>query len=268
MAKYGEAEYGASKYGSDEHPVGHSAGGIVAAPRAFATATGVDIATFYAQYPALVETIVAAGDVDQRERLEGYLKKPFQSPVDESSEIHDTEFGHLVAAAAEFAVGMRHMAEEHLRQQYIDTARYNGLDEIGYFVGIPRRTGEDDTSYRARLKAGFRGLLGGATLEQVIETTATLLDCNVDEIEITEPFAFDSARMDVSVPEYVIEEAPTTTGALIELLYLYKAAGVEITLAQGDAFEYRSLQDYYDNQNILEKSYNVAGYRGYPTASE
>jgi len=229
---------------------------------AAAVGSTVRVPTFYAEEPALVESVVHRGDVDQRERLEALLKRPFESPRDpDTGEFADTEFGALVAMLAEFAAGARYLHEEQLRQHYIDHARGRGLDEIGHFVGLGRQTGETDPAYRTRLKAFFRGLLGGATLEEVIEITADLLGTTPPEIEIVEPFRTDDAQMNLTISEYVLDSAAISEQGMVELILLYKAAGVRITLSAGAAFRYRSLQDYYDDVNDPEHGYNRGGYR-------
>ena len=260
--KYGQAEYGASKFGPDETRVASSSARQVA----FAANTSANVPTFYERQPELVATTLSQPETRERERLESYLKSPFQTPferrADGSRKYEETDYGELVGAFAELAEGMRYVFEETLRAHYVDWAIHNELDEIGNFVGIYRQTGEKDPAYRLRIKAGFRALISGASLGEVIRITAMLLGVTPGNVDAWEPFVDDSARIVLEIPNSVLEEADITPEGMVELILMYRAAGVEISVTGDDFFTHRSIEDVRSGTDLGEKGYNEAPYAG------
>ena len=103
------------------------------------------------------------------------------------------EFGHnsnlysLVKALLEEADRFDGSMEEVYHSQHINDATGEDLEKFGQLVQTPRKTGESDPKYRARIKAAFRVGNIGTTTDQFIEFGATILNTNSQNIELAYP---------------------------------------------------------------------------------
>lgn len=77
--------------------------------------------------------------------------------------------------------------EEVYHAQHINDAEGEDLEKFGQLVQTPRKTGESDGKYRARIKAAFRVGNIGTTTDQFIEFGATILATNTENIELAYP---------------------------------------------------------------------------------
>lgn len=215
--------------------------------------------TFAVSNTALVSTIAPPSGplMDKRDRVEGYIKEPFDTRPDGAS-----DFGTIVTLTAELFRGMSSVRDNILRSRYVDHAIGQSLDNIGAFVFTPRRDGELDAHYRIRVKATFQRLVGGATIDEVRETTAMLLSTGVDEIDLTEPFDKEPAIFEIEVDNRLLENAELDVGDFIKLVYLFKAGGVKVNLTVTGLFRHRSLAQLRRGITDIEHAYDYAGYAG------
>lgn len=216
------------------------------------------------KYPGLTGTIEAARDIPERERLESYLKRPFQSdyPAAISGGTRGPgEFAALMDLVAEIAQYFTTARDNVLASRYVDLALGQALDHIGGLLMLPRRTGESDPHYRVRLKAHARALTGEATIDEIRSTLALLLDCNVGDVYLTEP-PNDIARFDLEIDQSIIDAAPVSIPDVTELVLLFRAGGVKVTLSVTGSFTHRSLEDIRSGTDLGEKGYNEAYYSG------
>lgn len=125
-------------------------------------------------------------------------------------------------------------------QRYVDTARGGPLEKIGSLFDITRNIGETDEHLRRRIKLQLPIHTTSATLDEILEDSTMLLDCNVEEIRLYETFDFEPARFDVFVKERVLRNADVTAEEYVNLLKAVKSAGVRVVATIGKQFTYRS----------------------------
>lgn len=229
----------------------------------FGSATVATTPSFRGAHPELVQTVSPPRwDISERDRIEGYLKRPFQTPKGPSGEYLQTDFGALVATFSEFAQGMVATRNETLGARYIDIAHGQSLDNIGKLIQVPRQTDEKDPRYRIRLKAYFRRLVGGGTIDEIRQTIALLLDCDVEEVEFDEPFHSTVAQFDITLDNTIIEDAPISTDELLAFVAGFRAAGVRVTFSVSGSFTNRSLADLREGRDLGEMGYEESFYTG------
>ncbi|WP_330633733.1 hypothetical protein [Halocatena halophila] len=222
------------------------------------------ILTIEARYPELVATASPDRAIPERDRVEGYLKRPFESdfPARQSGGVQDRgEFSYLVDLFGDIAEETNDTKNEVLAAGFVDLANGTSLDNIGSLLLLPRRTGETDPHYRIRLKSVARALTGGATVDQVRETIAILLECNVSDVHLTEP-PDQPARFDLTIDGTIVEEASVTVDDVVEFVKQFRAGGVDVTLSVTGSFTYRSVEDFESGTDLGEKGYGEAGYSG------
>lgn len=217
-----------------------------------------------ARFPGLVDTISPPRDISERERIESYLKRPFQKdyPAAMSGGTREPgEFAALMDLFGEFA--QRLVTERHkvFTSRFVDLAHGQSLDYIGDLLLLPRRTGETDAHYRIRLKSYARALTGNATIDEIRSTLALLLECDVNDIKLTEP-ANTIARFDMRIDQTILDEAKVSVSDVVDLVTMFRAGGVKVTLSVTGSFTHRSLEDIQSGTDLGEKGYNEAYYSG------
>lgn len=220
--------------------------------------------TIEAGNPDLIGTVSPPRNIPERERIEGYLKRPFETdyPAAQSGGVHGAgEFSFLIDVFAAFAQELNGAKNDVLAAKMIDIAYGQSLDHIGRLLLLPRRTGESDPHYRLRLKASARAMTGEATIDQVRETIAILLDCDVIDVELEEPSS-QPAQFDLTIDQTIIDESATTVDDLVELVKRFRAGGVKVTLTVTGSFMYRSIDDFESGTDLGEHGYEEAGYSG------
>ena len=229
----------------------------------FGSATVATTPSFRGEHPELTQTITPPRwDIPERERIEDYLKQPFKTPKGPTGEYLKTDFGALVATFSEFAQGMATARNETLGARYIDIAHGQSLNNIGKLIQVPRQTDEKDPRYRIRLKAYFRRLVGGGTIDEIRQTISLLLDCDVEQIELTEPFHATVAQFNITLDNTIIENAPISTDELLAFVAGFRAAGVKVTFSVEGSFTNRSLADLRAGRDLGEQGYEESRYTG------
>lgn len=198
----------------------------------------------------LIESIEADGAPDDvLARFENHLKPAFK---DDSG----TQWNKFLKTLAfEFEDWIEARNDVHLAR-FIDTADGVELDRIGEFVDVQRRGGETDDHYRARLKVEFHRRVGSGTIDDVIKTSALLLDTSRSNITVTEDFDTEVARFDVEVPTHVIGSSGVSVDEYGQLLENVRAAGVRVVAKSKGSFTYRSESDFKNGVNDPSKGYS------------
>lgn len=219
--------------------------------------------TIEASYPDLIASASPPRDISERDRIEGYLKRPFETdyPSAQSGGVHGPgELSSLLDIFGDVAQEMIGVKNDVLGSRMVDIAYGQSLDNIGSLLLLPRRTGETDPHYRIRLKAYARSLTGEATVDQIRETLAVLLECDVGDIGLREPDA--PAQFDLTVDETIVNDASVTVDDVVELVKRFRAGGVMVTMTVTGSFTHRSLDDLQSGTDLGEKGYGEAGYSG------
>ncbi|OYR94044.1 hypothetical protein DJ71_02355 [Halorubrum sp. E3] len=93
-------------------------------------------------------------------------------------------------------------------QRFIDTATNRELELIGANVGVERRTGESDDSFRSRVRAGYRIATSDGTFKEIARAALALLDADPADIQLEGPPATDGGVGRVLVPDILVDESP------------------------------------------------------------
>ncbi|WP_114576729.1 hypothetical protein [Saliphagus sp. LR7] len=179
---------------------------------------------------ALAESVSPARDISERERIEGYLKSPFQTPTDENGDYVQTDYGTLLAVYAELAEVMRAAAMEVFAAQYLDFAAGRQLERIGEGVQVDRWEGESETSLRRRIRARYLVMISGGTIDEIRHSVAVLLGIDLDSVPgavtIVEPFDETCALFDVEIDQAALDASPIPESYVTEHIERMKAVGV------------------------------------------
>ena len=217
-------------------------------------------APFAASHPELVGTITPDRQVTERERLEGYLKTPFETPTDPAGGYEATDYGALVGTAGAFAHAVATTRNNVLAAHYVDYASGRALDEMGHGLMTPRRDGEEDPPYRRRIKAAGRRLTGGGTIDEIIELAATLLAVDESAIHFAEPFSVEPARFTIGIDRDDLDGAAISDEEFIETIRASKAGGVKVVGVKRGMFIHRSEVDFEAGVNNSDLAYDIAQY--------
>ena len=77
---------------------------------------------------------------------------------------------------------------------YVNTATGDNLDSIGRLFLLPRRTGESDDSYRARIKGYFQGFIGGGTIAAIKAAVAGATGFTPSDVDLQEEFTISGEQ--------------------------------------------------------------------------
>lgn len=183
-----------------------------------------------------------------RERATEYVKSPFKTGEDTRWD----DFLNLVTAEFEHEYATLRDIERH---RHVDTASGAPLDKIGAFVHLDRNAGETDPHFRRRIKLQLPKHTTSATLNELIEDSTLLLDCDPEQLEIRETWDVEPARFDVFVREQVLSDADVSVSEYVDLLREVKAAGVRAVATVGKQFTHRSQYEFDNGINDAERSY-------------
>lgn len=212
---------------------------------------------YASEFEDLQETINPAGPDTAADRMYSHIKPAFEARDNEnwSTLVEDfaAEFDQIKEARKEVAVS-----------RYVETAIGQQLDRIGEFVQTPRKTEESDEHYRARLIVNFKSITAGGTIDDFLEVSETILETDPSNITIEEPHSTEPARVDLKVPDYIIQQADFTIDDYAGYLREIKAAGVKLQGVQLGGFTHRSEQDFLDGVNSQELAYNELDSNGEP----
>lgn len=217
-------------------------------------------------YPELLEHIEPRRwGLTERERIEGYLKPPFESTrVNEGYD--NTEFGELVEVFAQFADTIRAIRIAMLAERHLPHARGRQLDEIGREIFVRRWDGERDSSYRARLMAEYRLLSSAGTIDDVIGGVSALLGIDRSEIEFEEPFDETIAAFTLYVESEDVEDSSVDMDYLEGYVDRIRAAGVRGRILRRGNFEFRSSEhadeDPDDEEHGSERGWGAGRWTG------
>ncbi|WP_158058262.1 hypothetical protein [Halorussus halophilus] len=182
------------------------------------------------------------------ERLSRTLKSPY--PDDEGTFWHD-----LLQTIASEVGELGEKNHETLDSKVIDDATGAQLDKLGELVQTTRHSGESDDHYRGRLKVQLRRFLSGATIEQIQETAAILLNVNSDRIAIEEEFDVEPGRFTVKFWQSDLEAAGVTDSEFRSFVDQVRSAGVRSVVQVRGTFIHRTVDDYENGSNDPGKGY-------------
>jgi hypothetical protein len=132
--------------------------------------------------------------------------------------------------------------EEIYHAQHINDATGDDLDKFGRLVQTPRKTGESDAKYRARIKANFRIGTIGTTTDQFIEFGATILNTDTRNIELLYPNnrTANPAEVTFLVDPSIVSSVDLSDQEVKDLLNRAVPAGHEVAVVGRGTFRVKS----------------------------
>jgi hypothetical protein len=118
------------------------------------------------------------------------------------------------------------------------------LAAIGDIVGLEPKSGERLERYRARLIAEFQLTTNDGTANDIITTTAEILDVDKETIGYFENDSGPYASIDVRVGGNAIDRSALTQSDLSEILDRMAGAGISINVLVRGTFTYITPTDY------------------------
>ncbi|ADD07787.1 virus protein phiCh1-VP31 (plasmid) [Natrialba magadii ATCC 43099] len=173
---------------------------------------------------------------DVRERLERTLNSPYPTDGDIWNAILET-------FAAEFAE-LEEAREQVLESKFVTDATGEQLDRLGTIFDLDRQRGEPDSNYRARLQVALRAQLTSATVDEIRDVIAVLLDIDAADVEIEEPYDREPMHLNVSVDGEALDDAGIGDDEFISVVDTVVAIGVSVgLLIEFDVEEIVGVQD-------------------------
>jgi len=155
-----------------------------------------------------------------RERLADSLKTPYPADGEVWSALlaaFAREFEELEAARADV-----------LNAKFVTSATTEQLDKLASIFGLDRHQGESDPIYRARLQVALRAQLTSATVDEISDVVATLLNLDSADIEIEEPYSREPMHVNINIPTGAIGDLGMSDGEFIDVVDTVVAIGVSV----------------------------------------
>jgi hypothetical protein len=132
--------------------------------------------------------------------------------------------------------------EQIYHAQHINDAAGSDLDKFGELVQTPRKTGESDDKYRARIKAAFRVGNIGTTADQFIEFGASILNTDPSNVSIDYPpnRTSEPAEINFRAAGSLFSNVNLTDAELKDLLNDAVPAGHEVSVIEEGTFEVKA----------------------------
>lgn len=197
--------------------------------------------------PVAPETLPAPAETP-RDRADDVVKSAF--PTDENTTWD--KFLNLITAEYEEEYAQIREIET---QRYIETATGEPLEKLGRLFGVDRQHNETDTHLRHRIKLQLSKHTTGATLNEIIEDSTLVLQCEASQIEVRETHDLEAARFDVFIREQVLQDAPVNVDEYIDLIQEVKPAGVRAVATIGKQFTHRSEYEFNNDINDEARAY-------------
>jgi hypothetical protein len=171
-------------------------------------------------------------DGEPRDRLGESITSPY--PEDDP----DSEWNALLTAISAEFEEIESVRKSVLKAKFVDDATGEQLDKLATLFQIERRTGEDDPTFRTRIKARLRAQLSSGTNEDIRSAASALLNAETDIIDIIEDYSDGHPTINVVIPVDDFSEIQTPGDIWNEVLDSVAAVGVDLrTLVNVGSFE-------------------------------
>lgn len=118
------------------------------------------------------------------------------------------------------------------------------LEKLGALVNTPPLEGEQIAEYRARLRAEYAVTTSEATVNDVINGTAEILDIRHETIKYNEPSGSEYGTVDLQVPNRALEESSLTLGQIGGFIDRLLPASYRLVSKIEGTFTYITPSDY------------------------
>lgn len=130
--------------------------------------------------------------------------------------------------------------EDIYKSRYINTATGSNLDKLGHLVNLPRKYGEGDDKYRARIKVQFRVGTIGTTFDEFAEFTASLLNTDLPNITFDYNYGSDPATIFLYTDASVYDNSALTRSETADFLKKAVPAGHNVKAQERGTFRLKS----------------------------
>lgn len=158
-------------------------------------------------------------DDTPRERLEEILKTPY--PAD-----GEVWSAFLAALSSEFD-DFESELDTILGQKFVETATGEPLNKIADIFELDRHSTESLDEFRARIKAALRSQITSATLPEIREVAALLLESETDAVPVEEPFHLEPTSVLLDVGDE-LQQVAISDATFIDVVESVVAAGVQV----------------------------------------
>lgn len=126
-------------------------------------------------------------------------------------------------------------------QHIISQAGGDSLERLGQLGGVNRKTGESDDKYRQRIKSNLATGRTDTTFETTVEIVATIMEGNLDQIELENRFdASEPAKVFVWIEDTLVNNSALTGSEIVSLLEQLVPAGHRVEGRSQGTFEVKS----------------------------
>lgn len=161
----------------------------------------------------------------------------------------DSNNRKLMAAFAQgYWASVKQGLDDIVAQGKVDTMTEGSLDKWAMVVNLVREPGETDSYFRIRVKTALKRLVGGVTIDALIDFCASLLGCERSEftlVENNDGGVYEPATVSVSFNldllgdlGFAVGDYATVAEELSEFLTLVAAAGVRVTVTTEGGAQY------------------------------
>ncbi|QLG29981.1 hypothetical protein HUG10_20455 (plasmid) [Halorarum halophilum] len=183
-----------------------------------------------------------------RDRLGANLKTPY--PDDDG-----TWWDHLLTTIGDEMDDLETVRQVVLDSKFLETATDAQLDRLGELVQLPREKGETNPHYRGRLTVELRAKLSTATVKEIKDTAATILEVESADIGYSEDFSVEAARFILDIDENVLSSAGVSGSEFVTFIDRVRGAGIRAEIRTKGTFTYRSEQEYISGTNNPANGY-------------
>lgn len=149
--------------------------------------------------------------------------------------------------------------EEVYDAHHINSATGKNLDKFGQLVDTPRKSGESDSKYRARIKAAFAQAKTRTTYDTFTQFAATVLGTSISNLDFLTPYAQNPATVIIQADASLYENTQFTISEIADLLGGGVPAGHEVQLQSIGTFEVRDEATTNDPSKGLSSDTNEGG---------
>jgi hypothetical protein len=122
--------------------------------------------------------------------------------------------------------------DELYDDRFLQTATNDELEMLGSYVGVDRKTDEEDNKLRKRIAAEFGAKSSNTTFDTFAKIAITILEADKDDILIETPPLTPPKTVNVGISGQVLDENPFETAELVSLLERAIGAGASITIEE------------------------------------
>lgn len=138
------------------------------------------------------------------------------------------------------------------------------LHELSKLIDVPPREGETVEHYRSRLIAEYSLLTGKATIEDLIVTTAEVLDIDSERITFDEPAGGERGTAELGLPASALDEYELDDAEMFDILDRLLPAGYRLFGFRRGTFTYITPAQYNVNDFDADQGYDGLDGNGDP----